>query len=234
VAKVYSNHGDLPQLEREIDAIYEAIDRLDKGGVRGSSNVIAYGGGATAGHVHLHSALTDDEPEKHRLINDAGTSATELWSSSKINTELGGKAASSHVHAATDITSGTLAMARVSSRVKVEQVNLSIADPDASTPDEFVCGGLEYAVTITEVYAYCVGGTSVDFNLYIRDRSKAQDATGETKVFTTDAQATTTAGTKTMNNTAVAADKIVKFEITAKSGSPTWLYVFIRYQVDDS
>ncbi len=35
-----------------------------------------------------HSDLSDDEPTKHRLINDAGTSATELWSASKINTEI--------------------------------------------------------------------------------------------------------------------------------------------------
>lgn len=31
-------------------------------------------------------------------INDSGTSTTEVWSSSKINTKLGGKAASSHTH----------------------------------------------------------------------------------------------------------------------------------------
>lgn len=31
-------------------------------------------------------------------INDSGTAATDLWSGSKINTELGGKSASSHTH----------------------------------------------------------------------------------------------------------------------------------------
>lgn len=32
-----------------------------------------------------HSIIVDDQPTKHRLINDAGISTTELWSSSKIN-----------------------------------------------------------------------------------------------------------------------------------------------------
>lgn len=32
-----------------------------------------------------HSIIVDDEATKHRLINDAGTGATELWSASKIN-----------------------------------------------------------------------------------------------------------------------------------------------------
>lgn len=35
-----------------------------------------------------HSQLTDDEATKHRLINDSGTSSNELWSASKINSEL--------------------------------------------------------------------------------------------------------------------------------------------------
>jgi len=35
-----------------------------------------------------HSLLDDDEPEKHREINDAGVSLTALWSSQKISDEL--------------------------------------------------------------------------------------------------------------------------------------------------
>jgi len=45
-----------------------------------------------------HSDLNDDEPTKHRLINDTGTSTIELWSSNKINNELGSKADTSHTH----------------------------------------------------------------------------------------------------------------------------------------
>lgn len=38
-----------------------------------------------------HNALTNYAVGEHRIINDAGTSATELWSASKISTELAGK-----------------------------------------------------------------------------------------------------------------------------------------------
>jgi hypothetical protein len=38
----------------------------------------------------FHSDLSDDEPTKHRIINDLGTSATELWSASKIDDAISG------------------------------------------------------------------------------------------------------------------------------------------------
>jgi hypothetical protein len=38
-----------------------------------------------------HDALTNYAAGEHRIINDAGTSATELWSASKIDSELGDK-----------------------------------------------------------------------------------------------------------------------------------------------
>jgi len=38
------------------------------------------------------------------LINDGSTATDELWSSDKINTDLGGKAASSHTHVNADVT----------------------------------------------------------------------------------------------------------------------------------
>ena len=38
-------------------------------------------------HAEIDTHLGDDT--KHRIINDSGTNATELWSASKINTELG-------------------------------------------------------------------------------------------------------------------------------------------------
>lgn len=48
----------------------------------------------------------------HRSINDSGSGVTDLFSASKILTLLAAKADTSHSHAATDITSGTLAIAR--------------------------------------------------------------------------------------------------------------------------
>lgn len=38
--------------------------------------------------ITSHSGLTDDEPEKHRLINDSVESTTTLWSSDKIREEV--------------------------------------------------------------------------------------------------------------------------------------------------
>lgn len=38
--------------------------------------------------VTNHSQLVDDEPQKHRLINDSGAGATDLWSADKITTKF--------------------------------------------------------------------------------------------------------------------------------------------------
>jgi hypothetical protein len=51
--------------------------------------------GIDAGNINnrsdiVHSDLTDDEATKHRLINDAGTAATELFSAQKIIAMMGG------------------------------------------------------------------------------------------------------------------------------------------------
>ena len=51
-----------------------------------------------------HNQLTNYNVTEHRIINDAGTSLTELWSASKISSELDGKADTSHTHVEADIT----------------------------------------------------------------------------------------------------------------------------------
>lgn len=51
-----------------------------------------------------HDNLVDYAAGQHRVINDSGTSATELWSASKINTELGGKSDTGHSHTESDIS----------------------------------------------------------------------------------------------------------------------------------
>jgi hypothetical protein len=51
-----------------------------------------------------HSEINDNEPTKHRLINDSGTSSTELWSASKISTELSNKSNINHIHSASEIS----------------------------------------------------------------------------------------------------------------------------------
>jgi len=74
-----------------------------------SSNVTQFTGSIN------HNLLLNYNVGEHRIINDAGTSLIELWSASKISTELAGKAATVHTHAAADITSGTFSNSRISS-----------------------------------------------------------------------------------------------------------------------
>jgi hypothetical protein len=54
-----------------------------------SDNTLGINGGNIDPSTLNHSDLTDDEATKHRLINDSGTSATELFSASKILSLLG-------------------------------------------------------------------------------------------------------------------------------------------------
>lgn len=63
----------------------------------------------TEGRVSANTSVVANtnhaaDDTKHRIINDAGTSATELWSANKINTELGGKANTAHTHTLSQIT----------------------------------------------------------------------------------------------------------------------------------
>ena len=54
-------------------------------------------GAGTNTHAQIDSHIAD--AAKHREINDAGTAATDLWSASKIITELAAKSDTSHTHA---------------------------------------------------------------------------------------------------------------------------------------
>ena len=56
-------------------------------------------------------------------INDAGATVTDIWSGSKITTELAGKADSSHTHDAADVTSGTFADARIAASNVTQHIN---------------------------------------------------------------------------------------------------------------
>lgn len=53
-------------------------------------------------HAQIDTHIAD--ATKHRIINDAGTSATELWSASKIDSDLSGKSATGHTHVAANVT----------------------------------------------------------------------------------------------------------------------------------
>lgn len=51
-----------------------------------------------------HNSLLNYDIAQHRVINDGAASTTNLWSGSKINTELGGKAEAVHTHTEAQIT----------------------------------------------------------------------------------------------------------------------------------
>ena len=53
-------------------------------------------------HAQIDSHIAD--ATKHRSINDAGTSTTDLWSASKITSSLAGKSNTGHTHVAADVT----------------------------------------------------------------------------------------------------------------------------------
>jgi hypothetical protein len=86
-------------------------------------------GAGTNTHAQIDTHIAD--ATKHRSINDAGSATTDLWSASKITTMLAGKANSTHTHAAADITSGTMADARIAA-TNVTQHQGSIAHQSIS------------------------------------------------------------------------------------------------------
>ncbi len=77
-------HGNAAHSSTFITATDVTFENLDANGdVGAGATQVSIG---THGHLNVpHSDIIDDQPTKHRLINDAGTGATELWSASKIN-----------------------------------------------------------------------------------------------------------------------------------------------------
>ena len=53
-------------------------------------------------HAQIDTHIADNT--KHRVINDGGTSSTELWSSNEISTQLATKSDTSHVHTVSNIS----------------------------------------------------------------------------------------------------------------------------------
>ena len=78
-------------LDTKIDTtsgtLQDQIDNLDTGYVTEAELTTASGDIVSQIPVN-HSDLNDDEATKHRLINDSGEGATELWSSTKIASEI--------------------------------------------------------------------------------------------------------------------------------------------------
>jgi hypothetical protein len=68
-------------------------------------------GSGTNTHTQIDAHISDSTA--HRVINDIGSTTTDLWSASKITSELSGKSSTSHTHATSAITSGTFVDARI-------------------------------------------------------------------------------------------------------------------------
>ena len=80
-------------------------------------------GAGTNTHAQIDAHIAD--ATKHRSINDLSLGATDLWSAQKLSTEFAGKSSVGHTHAASDITSGTLANARIA-QSNVTQYNSAL------------------------------------------------------------------------------------------------------------
>ena len=108
------------------------------------ANIIGIG---TKTHAEIDSHIND--LTVHRTINDMATSVTNLWSSSKISTDLAGKAATSHSHVVNDITDFS---AGVDARITLQKAianGLATLDATGQIPAEQIpiTGGLVYKGT---------------------------------------------------------------------------------------
>jgi hypothetical protein len=90
-------------------------DYVQKTPLDGSEKVVLDDNGST------RWALVSDAVKS--LIKDSVTATTSLWSSNKISTLLSGKSDTGHAHAASDVTSGTLAVARGGTGVSTAPTN---------------------------------------------------------------------------------------------------------------
>lgn len=94
------------------------------------------GGGTKKGTLQKASdamGLTDHlaDDDAHRLINDAGTAGTDLWSAEKISVELANRAAASHTHAMSDLT-GVLPVTKGGTGLNVLSAGVLLYTPNAN------------------------------------------------------------------------------------------------------
>lgn len=114
-ANTSHNHDDTYYTETEIDALLAAKANTSHAHAAtdvssGTFDNARISAGNVTQHVGAidHDSLLNYDIGQHRTINDSGSALTDLWSASKINTELGNKAASGHTHAIDDLTDVTL------------------------------------------------------------------------------------------------------------------------------
>ena len=131
-------------------------------------------GAGTNTHAQIDTHIGD--ATIHRSINDAGAGSTDLWSGSKITTELSGKADTSHTHVAADVTDFDTEVAN----------NTDVA---ANTTHRGVVTGNPHAVTKGEVGLGNVENTLSNFNAttnpLVTDDSNAGYSVGSRWINTT-------------------------------------------------
>jgi len=92
-----------------------ADERIAASSVQQHVGVLPHSGLQGAGsntHAQIDAHLADQT--RHRQINDASTTTIDLWSASKIASELGLKSGIGHLHDASDVTGGVFSNARIS------------------------------------------------------------------------------------------------------------------------
>ena len=115
--------------------VYECVDATIGAAVWHRIDITAHSDLSGIGsntHAQIDSHIAD--ATIHRSINDASTSATDLWSASKITTSLAGKSNTGHTHVAADITDfSTAADARITAQKGVAN-GLATLDGSAKIP----------------------------------------------------------------------------------------------------
>lgn len=102
-----------------------------------------------------HNALANYSAENHRTINDGATSTTGLWSSTKISTELTGKADASHTHTAEEVeydnaTSGLTASDVQAALDEIDSNVDAITVPTISVPTSVIAVGSDPTGTVVD------------------------------------------------------------------------------------
>ncbi len=141
---------------------------------------------ARADHVHSYDGLATDAELSthtgnatiHRSINDAGTGATDLWSASKISTELAGKAGTSHTHTSAAVTDFAEAVRDAIGSALQAGDNVTITpddDADTITIAATAGGGGEanLAVNRTATTVVVTSDTGTDATIVAADGSNA-------------------------------------------------------------
>ena len=101
-ATSHNHDGDYDALGHDHDTDYEALGHNHNLNDLAEKAYASLTGKPTI--PSAHSDLSDDEAVKHRLINDAGSTTTLLWSASKIIAQLALKSATTHNHNLNDLT----------------------------------------------------------------------------------------------------------------------------------